>query len=96
MSPAEMPIPEVERRTSEIQDHPGNSGQSRKETGLESQAEEMPSVQRRFGPLGFCTAVPEVLPELLICPNCSSRLREFRCKLVCPGCPYYMSCSDYV
>jgi uncharacterized Zn finger protein (UPF0148 family) len=30
------------------------------------------------------------------CPNCGAALRESRCKLVCPGCHYYMSCSDYL
>jgi hypothetical protein len=41
------------------------------------------------------TAVPD--PEELIrtCPNCSARLVESRCKLLCPRCHYYMSCSDY-
>ena len=29
------------------------------------------------------------------CPNCSARLVDSRCKLVCPRCHYYMSCSDY-
>jgi len=36
-------------------------------------------------------------PEALIrtCPNCGSTLEESRCKLLCPRCHYYMSCSDY-
>lgn len=29
------------------------------------------------------------------CPNCSATLQESRCKLCCPRCHYYMSCSDY-
>jgi hypothetical protein len=29
------------------------------------------------------------------CPRCSSRLAARSCKLICPGCGYYMSCSDF-
>ncbi len=32
---------------------------------------------------------------MLYCPRCSARLAEFRCKLVCERCGYYMSCADY-
>jgi hypothetical protein len=31
----------------------------------------------------------------LWCPNCAARLESSRCKLVCRGCGYYMSCADY-
>jgi hypothetical protein len=42
-----------------------------------------------------------VLPEAsaehhsVYCPNCSSRLTGRRCKLICDGCGYYLSCADY-
>jgi hypothetical protein len=32
---------------------------------------------------------------LNFCPVCSERLEPLRCKLRCPVCGYYMSCSDY-
>jgi hypothetical protein len=29
------------------------------------------------------------------CPRCSARLASRSCKLICPDCGYYMSCSDF-
>jgi hypothetical protein len=29
------------------------------------------------------------------CPTCSAKLRESRCKLKCPQCGFYLSCSDF-
>ncbi len=40
---------------------------------------------------------PDVSPELALnyCPRCSARLASRSCKLICPDCGYYMSCSDF-
>jgi hypothetical protein len=29
------------------------------------------------------------------CPSCSKKLQSRSCKLACPSCGYYMSCSDF-
>lgn len=33
--------------------------------------------------------------SMQVCPNCSEQLREDHCKLACPRCGYFLSCSDF-
>ena len=47
-------------------------------------------------------AAPSVLPEAVdpgelmrTCANCGSAMEERKCKLICHGCGYFLSCSDY-
>jgi hypothetical protein len=38
---------------------------------------------------------PAVADAASYCPNCSARLKESRCKMSCPRCGFYLSCSDF-
>jgi hypothetical protein len=29
------------------------------------------------------------------CANCGTTMEERKCKLICHGCGYFLSCSDY-
>jgi RNA polymerase subunit RPABC4/transcription elongation factor Spt4 len=40
-----------------------------------------------------CSLVTE--HHSVFCPNCSSRLTDSRCKLVCRTCGYFLSCADF-
>jgi hypothetical protein len=43
------------------------------------------------------TALPSVSTAEVIrtCANCGGRMEEYKCKLICHGCGYFLSCSDY-
>jgi hypothetical protein len=32
---------------------------------------------------------------LRVCANCGATMEERKCKLICRGCGYFLSCSDY-
>jgi len=36
-----------------------------------------------------------IVEAMRVCPNCSTELQEVRCKLSCPRCGFFLSCSDY-
>src|SRR5271169_6362706 len=37
----------------------------------------------------------EPLTATKVCPTCSTTLQEQHCKLICPWCGYFLSCSDF-
>jgi hypothetical protein len=48
------------------------------------------------------SANPSVQPEaydpgelMRTCASCGSAMEERKCKLICTGCGYFLSCSDY-
>jgi hypothetical protein len=41
------------------------------------------------------TPLPNAEAIEITCPNCDSRLDAISCKLRCPKCGYFKSCSDF-
>jgi len=58
---------------------------------MRSQAWLAPSV--RTGAAEQRTADPSAV--MRTCANCGSPMQERKCKLICHGGGYYLSCSDY-
>jgi hypothetical protein len=56
-----------------------------------SQAWTSPSVQT--GAVEQRKADPSAV--MRTCANCGSAMEERKCKLICHGCGYFLSCSDY-
>lgn len=47
------------------------------------------------GPAAVGREQKEVELAMNYCPRCSAHLASRSCKLICPTCGYYMSCSDF-
>jgi hypothetical protein len=45
-------------------------------------------------PASFNSAPPEELPAAF-CPLCSARLQARHCKMLCPRCGFFLSCSEF-
>lgn len=39
---------------------------------------------------------PDPAAVMRTCANCGATMEERKCKLICHGCGYFLSCSDYV
>jgi hypothetical protein len=40
-------------------------------------------------------AKPALLDVSRFCPNCGTEMGDSRCKLKCPNCEFFLSCSDF-
>jgi hypothetical protein len=56
----------------------------------------MDASTRLVQPLPVVTP-PQPDPNRLMrtCANCGAEMEERKCKLICRGCGYFLSCSDY-
>jgi hypothetical protein len=61
--------------------------------GPPEQAVRSPATFEKAAAAGASRPEPEL--AMSYCPRCSARLAARSCKLICPGCGYYMSCSDF-
>jgi hypothetical protein len=44
----------------------------------------------------FTPPEPSPQPDLSVyCPTCGTQMKDNRCKLKCPTCGFFLSCSDF-
>jgi hypothetical protein len=53
-------------------------------------AEELPEITENT-----TSSIPATTDSSRFCPNCSAELVDHLCKLKCPRCGFYLSCSDF-
>ena len=55
----------------------------------------VPSPDHVRGPSRVVPPQPDPDKLMRTCANCGSTMLERKCKLLCTGCGYFLSCSDY-
>ena len=63
--------------------------------GMQTAPIEATSRQPERAPASVKTEVVDPGELMRTCANCGSAMEERKCKLICHGCGYFLSCADY-